>query len=66
MIQIEELELLVNSLAEDEYSRFRFWFIEQDWKKWDKQIAEDSKAGKLDFLLQEAKNAKLNNKLTNL
>ena len=26
----------------------------KDWDKWDKQIEEDSKSGKLDFLIAEA------------
>ncbi len=32
--------------------------IEADWEKWDKQIEEDSKAGKLDFLIEQAREAR--------
>lgn len=30
----------------------------KDWDKWDKQIEADSKSGKLDFLIAEAKKEK--------
>jgi hypothetical protein len=32
--------------------------LEKDWENWDRQIEEDSKAGKLDFLVTEALEAK--------
>ena len=54
MATIEELEKAVDALAAEEYRQFRAWFLERDWERWDKQIEEDSAAGKLDFLLQEA------------
>jgi len=54
MIKLEELEMAVVSLPEEEYNRFRRWFLERDWERWDKQIEEDSQAGKLDFLIEEA------------
>ncbi|OQA14591.1 MAG: hypothetical protein BWY64_03183 [bacterium ADurb.Bin363] len=31
---------------------------EADWEQWDKQIEEDSKSGKLDFLIEQARNAR--------
>ena len=36
----------------------RCWFLEKDWERWDRQIVEDSRAGKLDFLIKEAFDAK--------
>jgi hypothetical protein len=39
----------------DGYTRLRQWFSERDWEKWDRQFEADSEAGKLDFLLQEAR-----------
>ena len=66
MKRIEELELAVDSLPEEEYCRFRRWFLTRDWNKWDKQIEDDSNSGKLDFLIQEANEAKSGNKLKNL
>jgi hypothetical protein len=31
---------------------------EKDWEKWDKEIEADSKAGRLDFLVREARKEK--------
>jgi hypothetical protein len=48
----------VASLTADEYREFRRWFLERDWEQGDRQIEEDSRAGKLDFLVREALEAK--------
>ena len=62
MARIQELEKAVSSLPENEYKQFRQWFLDQDWKKWDRQIEDDSRDGKLDFLLEEADEAKKTNR----
>jgi hypothetical protein len=54
MTTVEELEMAVDALTQDEYSRFRNWFLDRDWEKWDQEIEEDAKAGRLDFLIREA------------
>ncbi len=51
MTKLEELERAIDNLPEEEYRRFRRWFMEKDWERWDREIAEDSRVGKLDFLL---------------
>lgn len=66
MATVEELETAVDSLSREEYSRFRSWFLDRDWKKWDREIEEDSEAGRLDFLIREAAEAKNRNKLRDL
>ena len=66
MTSIQELEKAISSLPENEYKQFRHWFLDQDWKKWDRQIEEDSRDGKLDFLLDEAVEAKKKNRLKDL
>lgn len=66
MTKLEELEMAVDGLPAEEYRRFRNWFMKKDWEKWDKQIAEDSKAGKLDFLIEEALEAREKNELREL
>lgn len=58
MASVQELEKAVASLHEPEYSEFRQWFLDNDWERWDRQIAEDSKTGRLDFLAEEAAEAK--------
>jgi len=66
MAKLEELERAVSSLTEEEYRQFRRWFLERDWEQWDRQIEEDSKAGKLDFLVREALEAKKHGRLEEL
>jgi hypothetical protein len=66
MTKVEELVRAVASLTAEEYDEFRHWFLESDWAKWDKQIEEDSRAGKLDFLVREALEAKKAGKLPEL
>jgi hypothetical protein len=66
MTKLEELERAVASLTEEEYREFRHWFLERDWQQWDRQIEEDSRTGKLDFLVREALEAKKQGKLEEL
>ena len=66
MTKLEELEMAIANLPEEEYRRFRRWFLEKDRERWDRQIAEDSRTGKLDFLIKEALDAKKENRLRDL
>ena len=58
MSKLEELQVAVDALAKEEYGRFRRWFLERDWEKWDRQIEADSASGKLDSFVREARDAK--------
>ena len=66
MSKIEEIEAAIESLSEEEYVRFRRWFSERDWKKWDRQIETDSESGKLDFLIKEVLDEKKKGNLRKL
>lgn len=66
MTNLQELEKTIESLPEQDYREFRRWFMEKDWERWDREISEDSKTGKLDFLIREAFEAKGKNQLRNL
>ncbi len=66
MSKVKEIKEAIESLPEKEYKELLRWFTEKDWGKWDRQIAEDSKSGKLDFLVKQAKEAKAKNKLREL
>jgi len=66
MTRVEELEMTVDSLTPEEYTRFRRWFLERDWEKWDQEIEEDAEAGRLDFLGREAAEARNSRKLRDL
>lgn len=66
MTKLEELERAIASLSDEEYREFRRWFLQRDRETWERQIEEDSKAGKLDFLVKEAREAKKGGHLKDL
>ena len=66
MTSVEELESAVVALNEKEYRKFRLWFYERDWDKWDNEIETDSKTGRLDFLVGEAMDEKKKKRLGDL
>ena len=66
MSTIQEVISAIESLPEDDYTQLRDWFSEQDWEKWDKQLEEDARAGKLDFLAKEALEEKAKGRLGEL
>jgi len=66
MMQIEQLQKEIEALPQKEFIRLRNWFAEKDWEQWDKQLEADIAAGKLDFLLKEARSAKTQGKLRDL
>jgi hypothetical protein len=47
-MSVEELELVVSSLAADEFGLFSQWFDEFRAQRWDSQIEADIQTGKLD------------------
>jgi uncharacterized membrane protein len=55
MSTVEKLEAAVQQLSPEERAEFRAWFTEFDADEWDRQIAEDAAAGRLDWLIAEAK-----------
>ena len=65
-VKVNEIKAAIEALPEEEYVRLRRWFSERDWKKWDQEIEEDSKSGKLDFLIKEAFGDKRQDKLKDL
>jgi hypothetical protein len=64
--RIGELEAEIGRLTEEEYGELRRWFLNRDWKIWDRQIEEDSASGRLDFLVSEARDAKASGTLRDL
>ena len=54
MGKVEHIEQEVASLAPDELASFRAWFTSFDADVWDKQIAADVSAGRLDALADAA------------
>jgi len=66
MPSVEEILSSIESLSREEFARLREWFYERDWERWDREIEEDSKSGKLDFLVKEALTEKMDGKLKEL
>ena len=50
---LEEIKEAVDRLSHEERNRFRQWFLEKDAQAWDREIEEDARAGRLDFLAEE-------------
>lgn len=53
-MSVQELEKAVSQLSVEELDEFAQWFTDYHQEEWDKQIAEDSKSGRLDKLIQQA------------
>ncbi|MBW1927519.1 MAG: hypothetical protein JRJ13_00005 [Deltaproteobacteria bacterium] len=66
MPSVEEILSSIESLSREEFARLREWFYERDWERWDREIEEDSRSGKLDFLVKEALTEKVDGKLKEL
>jgi len=66
MTNVQEIEKSILSLSRKDYEELRRWFLERDWDTWDTQIEGDASTGKLDFLVQEAAEAKRSRKLREL
>ena len=66
MTSIAKIQEDILALSETDYLQLRQWFNELDRDKWDRQIEADSNAGKLDFLIAEALEAKEKGTLKNL
>jgi len=66
MSKVDELKTEIEKLPREEFSELVRWLSEKDWESWDKEIVADSEAGKLDFLVREALDAKAKGTLKDL
>jgi hypothetical protein len=66
MSKIDELKAEIENLPSQEVAEIFRWLSEKDWENWDKEIQADSQAGKLDFLVREARDGKAKGKLKDL
>jgi hypothetical protein len=55
MHTIDEVEAAVRRLSPEERVAFRAWFAEFDAEEWDRQLDADVAAGRLDWLVSEAR-----------
>lgn len=56
MLTVEEIQQAIVSLSSEDRGRLHEWMIECEdaWDDWDRQIAADARAGRLDFLAAQA------------
>jgi hypothetical protein len=54
MGKLEQITKSVEALEGDDFRAFAEWFAELQADRWDRQIEEDAKAGKLGRLVEEA------------
>ena len=66
MSKVDELKTEIESLPKEEFTELVRWVSEKEWERWDQEIAADSEAGKLDFLMREALDAQANSALKDL
>jgi uncharacterized protein YfaT (DUF1175 family) len=53
----EDIERAIEQLTPEELARFRTWFAQFDAEQFDKAVAQDARAGKLDAFAEEALSA---------
>ena len=66
MPTVAEIREAIIRLSKSDYAKLRQWLGQYDWEGWDQQIEADSDAGKLDFLVSEAFEAKRQGTLRDL
>ena len=66
MSKIDDLKAALESLPSDEFAEIFRWLSEKDWERWDQEIEADSQAGRLDFLVREARAEKAKGTLKDL
>ncbi len=54
MTIVERIRSEINGLTPEEYTDLKQWFLERDWRRWERQLERDAESGKLDFLFEEA------------
>ncbi len=54
-MSVVEIEAAIKSLPKEELVLFNQWYQEFLEDQWDEQIRHDVRSGKLDFLLEEAR-----------
>ena len=66
MSKVDDLKAEIERLPGKELAELNRWLSEKDWERWDEEIAADSHAGRLDFLVREASEEKTKGTLKDL
>jgi hypothetical protein len=54
-MSVVEIQAAIKGLNSEEFDQLAIWLEEEREREWDKQIAHDLEAGKLDALIEEAR-----------
>ncbi len=66
MSRMDELKAEIENLPTEQFAEIFRWLSQKGWERWDTEIEADSSTGNLDFLLQEAREAKAKGTLKDL
>jgi hypothetical protein len=66
MLNLYEIKKEIEQLPKEQFDDLRQWLAQKDWHNWERQIINDSKKGKLNFLTEEAMEEKANDQLQEL
>jgi hypothetical protein len=55
MSTVEDIEEALRQLSPEQRAAFRAWYAEFDAEEWDRQLESDAAAGRLDWLVDEAR-----------
>lgn len=55
MSRVEEIERAIRGLSDDEFAQIAQYVYALEQDRWDAQMDRDASAGKLDFLVAEAR-----------
>jgi hypothetical protein len=66
MSKIDVLKAEIERLPNKEFAELFRWLSDKDWERWDREIEADSQAGRLDFLVREAREEKAQGTLKDL
>jgi hypothetical protein len=65
-MSLNENEAAIERLPPEELDRFREWFASFEADEWGRQLAQDSRDGKLDHLVEQAREHKRQGRCTPL
>lgn len=54
-MSVEQLEKAIAELPPDEFARLASWFAEFEAERWDRQIEDDQRSGRLDSVIQRVR-----------
>ena len=66
MSKVDELKTDIERLSSEEVAELFRWLSEREWESWDREIEADTQAGRLDFLVREARQEKARGTLKEL